>query len=314
MLSLRNILLLSVALLFAAGTSLYVKSWLESERTRMAANQKTDIQIIKTAAVEVLVARTDLKPGAFLKPENIEWQAWPEDGVHKSHISRRPDATNNKDAVDPAKDLQGAVVRMPISAGEPITKTRVVQPGDRGFLAAVLEPGFRAVSVPVDATTGIAGFIFPGDWVDILMTMKVRDEREGSHPQRFFAQTVLEKVRVLAIDQHVDQKDGKPTVAKTATIEVTPKEAERVSVLLEMGRLSLSLNSLSPSDAEKAINERLIGGDKPFDPRMVRNDQRSYTLDSDVYNMWGDPRLFPKSGSARQVNVVRGSEAKVQTF
>ncbi len=313
MLSLRNILLLSVALLFAAGTSLYVKSWLESERARMAATQKTDIQIVKTAAVEVLVARTDLKPGAFLKAENIEWQAWPEDGVHKTHISRRPD-TGNKDAVDPVKELQGAVVRMPITAGEPITKARVVQPGDRGFLAAVLEPGFRAVSLPVDATTGISGFIFPGDWVDILMTMKVRDEREGSHPQRFFSQTVLERVRVLAIDQHVDQKDGKAVVAKTATLEVTPKEAERVSVLLEMGRLSLSLNSLSPSEAEKAINDRLIGGDKAFDPRMVRNDQRSYTLDSDVYNMWGDPRLFPKSNSAHQVNVLRGSDAKVQTF
>ena len=314
MLSLRNILLLAVALVFAAGTALYVKSWLESERSRISADRQTEVQIVKTAAVEVLVAKTDLNPGAFLKPENLEWQPWPEDGIHKTHIVRNPEIQNDKSNVDPIRELQGAVVRVQISAGEPITNARVVHPGERGFLAAVLEPGFRAVSLPVDATTGIAGFIFPGDWVDILMTMKIRDERNGAHQQRYFSQTVLQRVRVLAIDQHVDQKDGTAVVAKTATLEVTPKEAERVTIALEMGRLSLSLNSLSKAESEKAINDRLIGGETTFDPLMVRNGKRTYTLDTEVYNMWGDPRLFPQRGANRQVNVLRGSEAKVQTF
>ena len=314
MLSLRNILLLCVALVFAAGTALYVKSWLEAERRRMASEQKTDIQIIKTAAVEVLVAKIDLKPGTFLKPENIEWQAWPEDGVHKTHIVRNAEDIGNDKAKDPIRELGGAVVRVQLSAGEPITRTRVVHPGERGFLAAVLEPGFRAVSLPVDATTGIAGFIFPGDWVDILMTMKVRDERDGAAQQRYFSQTVLKRIRILAIDQHVDKKDGSAAVAKTATVEVTPKEAERVIIALDMGRLSLSLNSLSQAESETVFKERLLGGEKPFDPKMVRNDERSYTLDSDVYNMLSDPRLFPKRGANNDVNVLRGSDAQVQTF
>ncbi|WNJ98853.1 Flp pilus assembly protein CpaB [Thalassospiraceae bacterium LMO-JJ14] len=314
MFSLRNILLLFVALVFASGTAIYVKSWMESERTRLATERKTEIQVVKTAAAEVLVARMDLQPGTFLKPENLEWQPWPEDGVHKTHIVRPKAEDRDNDAKDPINELQGAVVRVQLRAGEPVTKVRVVHPGERGFLAAVLEPGFRAVSLPVDATTGIAGFIFPGDWVDILMTMKVRDERKEAKQQRYFSQTVLRRVRVLAIDQHVDKEDGSAAVAKTATIEVTPKEAERVTIALEMGRLTLSLNSLSQAESETVHKERLLGGAKPFDPKMVRNEGRSYTLDADVYNMWGDPRLFPGGGNSREVNVLRGSDAQVQSF
>lgn len=314
MFSLRNILLLAVALVFASGTAIYVKSWMESERTRLAADRQTEIQVIKTAAAEVLVAKMDLKPGTFLKPENLEWQPWPEDGVHMTHIVRTRAEDRGENDKDQILELQGAVVRVGLRAGEPVTKVRVVHPGERGFLAAVLEPGFRAVSLPVDATTGIAGFIFPGDWVDILMTMRLRDEREDAKQQRYFSQTVLQRVRVLAIDQHVDKEDGSASVAKTATIEVTPKEAERVTISLEMGRLSLSLNSLSQAESETVHKERLLGGEKPFNPKMVRNEGRSYTLDSDVYNMWGDPRLFPGSGSGREVHVLRGSDAQTQNF
>lgn len=262
----------------------------------------------------MLVSKTDVPAGAFIKPELVTWQAWPEDGVHDSHIVKIAPEDRDEDYVDPVKKLDGAVARVALKAGEPLTSVRVVHPGERGFLAAVLEPGYRAVSVPVDATTGIAGFVFPGDWVDILMTMKLRDERDNAKQQRFFSQTVLSRIRVLAIDQHVDKEDGAAAVAKTATVEVTPKEAERITIALEMGRLSMSLNSLSPAETEEAHRERLIGGEKPFDPKLVRNEGRSYTLDADVYHMWGDPRLFPKSSNSREVNVVRGSDAAVQTF
>ncbi len=314
MLSLRNILLLVLALVFASGTALYVKSWLENERALIAANQKTEVQIVKQAAAEVLVAKTDMPAGAFIKPELVSWQAWPEDGVHDTHIVRAKPEDRDEGAADPVKSLDGAVARVALKAGEPVTRARVVHPGERGFLAAVLEPGFRAVSIPVDATTGIAGFVFPGDWVDVLMTMKLRDAREEAKQQRFFSQTVLSRIRVLAIDQHVDKEDGAAAVAKTATVEVTPKEAERVTIALEMGRLTMSLNSLSPAESQQAHRERLIGGAKPFDPKMVRNDGRSYTLDADVYHMWGDPRLFPKSGKNRDVHVLRGSDSAVHTF
>lgn len=314
MFSMRNIILLVVAVLISGGTALYVKGWMEAERSAIKASATHEVKIVATAAAEVLVAKRDLEAGAFIKPENLEWQAWPEDGVHGTYIVRVPGVTGGTDAEDPVTNLDGAVVRVDLKAGEPITKARVVHPGERGFLAAVLEPGFRAVTVPVDATSGIAGFVFPGDWIDLLMTMKVRGADDASRQQRYFSQTVLERVRVLAIDQHVNKEDGEAAVAKTATLEVTPKEAERVALVLDMGRLSLSLNSLSPSESERAHQERLIGGTQPLDPGKVRDGERSYTLDNDIYNMLGDPRLFPKSSSGRQINVVRGSDAVVQTF
>tara|TARA_R110002153_G_scaffold79270_4_gene202378 strand:+ start:1561 stop:2508 length:948 start_codon:yes stop_codon:yes gene_type:complete len=314
MFSLRNILLLVLALFFATGTALYIKTWLEAERMLMSANQKSEVEIVKTAAASVLVARVDLPAGTFLKPNNLEWQPWPEDGIHDYHIIKPATEDRADDYVDPMQALDGAVVRVNLRAGEPVTKVRVVHPGERGFLAAVLEPGFRAVSVPVDATTGIAGFVFPGDSVDVLMTMQLRDQREDAKQNRYFSQTVLKRVRVLAIDQQVDKQEGEALIAKTATLEVSPKEAERIAVSLQMGQLSMSLNSLSNADSEKALSERLIGGEKPFDPKMVRNEGRSYTLDNDIYHMWGDPRLFPSSSNTHKINVVRGSDAAVQSF
>ena len=314
MINIRNIMMLCVALVFAAGTALFVKSWLESERSQFAANQKTEVEIVETASAEILVTRSDMAAGTFLKPDMLEWQAWPEEGVHESHIVRSPEDEADEDYQDPIASFDGAVARVGLRAGEPITKTRVVHPGERGFLAAVLEPGYRAVSVPVDATSGISGFVFPGDWIDVVMTMQMRDDREGARQQRYFAQTVLERVRVLAIDQTVEKADGDIELAKTTTLEVSPKEAERIAVALDMGRLSLSLHSLSPAEAEKAHQERLIGGDQPLDPKLVRNKKRSFTLDTEIYHMWGDPRLFPTKSKSNEINVVRGSEAVVQKF
>lgn len=303
------------AVVLASGTAIFVKSWLESERLAFA-DRPQSVQIVETPAVEVLIAAQNLAAGTFLKPDLVDWQPWPEDGVHENHIVRRSE-DEGEDLGDPIASLDGAVIRSGLKAGEPVTSARIVHPGERGFLAAVLEPGFRAVSVPVDATSGIAGFIFPGDWVDVMMTMQLRDEREGARQQRFFAQTVLERVRVLAVDQAVDLEDGEPSVAKTATLEVTPKEAERIAVSLEMGRLALSLNSLSPAEETEAQQSRLNAGEittREEPSRDVRNRQRSYTLDSDVYHMLGDARLFPQRSNSKRVNVVRGSEADVQTF
>ena len=314
MINVRNILMLCVALVFAAGTALFVKSWLESERSQFAAIKNTEVEVVEAPSVEILVARGDMTAGTFLKPDMLEWQAWPEDGVHETHIAREPDDEKNEDYEDPIASFDGAVARIGLRGGEPITKARVVHPGERGFLAAVLEPGYRAVSVPVDATSGISGFVFPGDWVDVVMTMQMRDEREGKRQQRHFAQTVLERVRVLAIDQTVQKEDGDIALAKTTTLEVSPKEAERIAVALDMGKLSLSLHSLSPAEAEKAHQERLIGGDQPLDPKLVRNKRRSFTLDTEVYHMWGDPRLFPTKSKSNEIHVMRGSEAEVQKF
>jgi len=164
------------------------------------------------------------------------------------------------------------VARDPFGPGEPITEGKIVAPGSRGFLAAVLRPGMRAVSVPVTVTSGISGFVFPGDQVDILITHPLSasgGKAEGV--QRQAAETVLHDVRVLAVDQKLESKGGEAIVAHTATLEVTPKQSEMIAVASEMGKLSLSLRSLTTPPGEKTT------ADSTGNPGSG-----TFTLDSEV--------------------------------
>lgn len=300
--SARNILFLIAAIAIAGGTAFYVKTWVGAERARARVVAPSGAPKA-VAATMVLVAKKAMPAGSFVKPDLIEWRPWPDDGVIEGYIVRkRGDAGDD----DPKADFEGAVVRNELAAGQPLTADRVVSPGERGFLAAVLEPGYRAVSVPVNATTGIAGFIFPGDWVDVLLTMRVKsDDENGKAKTRYFSQTLLAGIRVLAIDQSVENVDGKPAPAKTATLQVSPKQAEQVAIALTMGELSLSLRSLA----------REMGpGDVPQDDNIRAAQSRSYTLDMDVYHMLGDPRLFGPKGIGAQVFVLRGDKAETAKF
>jgi pilus assembly protein CpaB len=141
----------------------------------------------------------------------------------------------------------GAVVRKRIATGEPITDGAVVKPGERGFLAAVLEPGMRAVSVPLTPTSSNSGLIFPGDRVDLILTQSlVESKSEGS--VRRVSETVLSDIRIIAMGAETgdDPQEGDANEkAKTATLEVTPAQAEKVALLTELGKLSLSLRSLA---------------------------------------------------------------------
>ena len=156
-----------------------------------------------------------------------------------------------------SKNLAGTVVRYPITAGQPITRGSLVGPQDRGFLAAALGPGMRAITVPVNAATGVAGFVFPGDHVDLVLTQTVSGGGEG--PALKVSETIVRNVRVLATDQRFTDKDedGK-TLIKTfsnVTLEVTPRIAEKIAVADDMGKLSLSLRSIADNsaDLERAV-------------------------------------------------------------
>src|SRR5437588_3282259 len=159
----RTLILLLLAVLLAGGTMLLARSWLASQKTE--AELKAAPVPLAAASKSVLVARGDVKRGQILRPEDLVWQAWPEGGIDKNYIvlggPKKPES------------FAGWVARNPIGGGEPITETRIIAPGNRGFLAAVLRPGMRAVSVPVTVTSGISGFIFPGDQVDLLLTYSV---------------------------------------------------------------------------------------------------------------------------------------------
>ncbi len=156
----------------------------------------------------------------------------------------------------------------------------------------MLKPGNRAVSVPINATTGISGFVFPGDSVDLLLTMELNERRA--------TETVLSDIRVLAVDQRTNDQDGKPEIGKTATLEVTPKEAEVIAVAMDMGRLSLALRSLAVPEAPETVSA--IGGP-------------SYTWDSQASALVGAPAATGTAEpSTVEVRIVRRGETETQSF
>ena len=174
----RTLTLFVIALTLAGGTALLVRSFL-AQRTVEA--EATPLARPEAPQRSVLVARGAIARGQILKAQDFSWQVWPEGGIDKNYIqsgTRTPES------------FAGWVARDPFAAGEPISDAKIVSPGSRGFLAAVLGPGMRAVSVPVSATSGISGFVFPGDQVDILITHQLT----GGDAQHRAAETVLHDV------------------------------------------------------------------------------------------------------------------------
>lgn len=185
---------------------------------------------------EVLVAASDLTPGQKLLPEQVRWQKWPASSVDPSFIVET--TPSNLEAV-----VKGAVVRSPIVTGEPLTATKIVHADSASFMSATLTPGMRAVSITVSVASVAGGFILPNDRIDLVLTTLISDS-----PRRFRSSTILHDVRVLAVDQasgDKSDKNQKPVSSvQTATLELTPEQAEKVVRAQASGTLSLSLRSL----------------------------------------------------------------------
>ena len=232
----RRMIFLVLALVAAGSTFFIGQMWMKAQRAAIVVEQKPTAPE-QNPGTFVLVAKGNLPAGTFIRPENLRWQSWPEDGVSPSYVVQ---------GREPLEKYVGAVVRVGLNDGEPISGTRVVASGDRGFLAYVLQPGYRAVTVNLTPSSGLAGLVFPGDRVDLLGTFKIEfDAPKGEsapHPHTI-SETVLTNVRVLAVDQRVDDQNKEVVVAKTATLEVSPKQAEIVSLVQDIGKFSLSLCS-----------------------------------------------------------------------
>ncbi len=300
MVNMRAIVLIAVAFGLAAGTAYFARSWLNAQRAAFAQQQQTAPE---REAKRVLVAKQDLEVGQLLKPEDMRWQAWPDETLAPTYMV---------EGERKLEEFVGAVVRTGLAAGEPLTDRRMVKPGDRSFLAAVLEPGMRAISVSVNATTGISGFVFPGDRVDVLLSHSIKDEdAEGETVVRRATETVLTNVRVVAVDQRTDDTDPKAVVAKTATLEVTPKQAEIVAVVSEIGKISLALRSLRVAEGD-AIDPEAVGG---AGRRPLRKEkaavERTLTYDSEVSRLI---RPTVGKGQERTVAVLRGPETETVTL
>jgi len=195
------------------------------------------------ATLDVLVAKADLGIGQVVGDGDVGWQTWPAASATASFIRKgdRPDAI---------KDFVGAIVRSPVSAGEPIRDSKVVVAKGGGFLAAILPHGMRAISLDVAPDTGAGGFILPNDHVDVLLTRRDKAAEKVTGIEKYTSETILKNVRVLAVDQAVEEKDGtKVVVGKTATIELDPQQAEMLALSRQIGTVSLTLRSLLDSQS-----------------------------------------------------------------
>ena len=203
---------------------------------------------------KVLVAKKALPVGTIIDLDSFTFQPWPKELMQSAYyVEGGPDSD--------AKKLLGTVVRYNVTAGQPITRGALVGPQDRGFLAAALGPGMRAITVPVNASASVAGFVFPGDHVDMVLTQQVQGGGDG--PALKVSETIVRNIRVLATDQRITDKndDGKTEVKafSTVTLEVTPRIAEKVAVAQSMGTLSLSLRSIADNTAE--LERAVASGD-----------------------------------------------------
>lgn len=253
------------------------------------------------AQMRLLVAAQALQTGVLLKDSDLREREVPADQVPEGAVLAGEDAM---------PEVRGAMLRRYLDAGAPLVRGDVLRPRDRGFLAAVLSPGARAVSIGVDAKTGASGLISPGDIVDVILTQEFQ-RGEASEGRRLVAETVLTGIRVIAVDQQIAQGAPTPTpglpstgsrVASTVTLQVTPDQSERVALAERMGRLVLTVRSI---EAKEGI-ERPAGsaeGATPAAAPMLARASSGVLFGSDVSSAFA--RDEPVTAS--RMRVIQGS-------
>lgn len=241
----QRLVVLGLALVAAAGAAFLVRSMLGGGTPPVEAKAPPPI-----AMSEVLVASTNLTPGQKLLPEQVRWEKWPSSSVDASFITHGTVGSEEE-------ATKGVVVRSSILQGQPITSNAIVRADAAGFMAAMLTPGMRAVSIIISAESGAGGFVLPNDRIDVIQTRKIGNAA--------ISRTVLSNVRVLAVDQtFAQEKDTKTVIAKTATVEVTPEQATSLTSAQGAGQLSLALRPLGDDEAVttgSARRNRTRGGD-----------------------------------------------------
>ena len=226
----------------------------------------------KIDTVDVLVAQKDIGIGQSLAAGDIVWQQWPTASASVGFIKRN----ERGDAVE---QLTGAIARMPIAAGEPVRESRVIKPKGSGYMAAILPSGMRAFSTEISAETGAGGFILPNDHVDVILSRRDHESEKTTGIEAHISETIMTDVRVLAIDQTIEEKNGqKVVVGKTATLELTQRQSETLALSRQQGSLTLALRSLADSSADNKKPETAAPKDSNGRMNMVRFGVSTTTL------------------------------------
>ena len=277
-----KIAVICVAALAAVGLALVVRSMGSSDGEKPSAA----VTAPAAATTKVLVAAVDLAPGRQLTAADMVWKDWPVANVNPAFVTDgsvpipaadtpTAAAVENEKAQDKKEEgaaekivdavvslnsptamdaFVGAIVRERMVAGEPIQARKVVRAGESGFLAAFLDPGMRAMSVPVSADTAAGGFILPGDRVDVLLTREVDAQVGPDTVKRTVSATVLQNLRVLAIDQATQAPtEEKSVVGTTATLEVNNRDAETLALARAQGDLTIVLRSYADASGPRGL-------------------------------------------------------------
>jgi pilus assembly protein CpaB len=252
-----RIIILAVAVV-AAGLAGVLAMRMTGGKTMV---QQAKEVIRKEPTVNVLVSAENLPVGSRLNEKSVRWMEWPQGGIVEGFItqSARPQALT---------ELQGAVVRLPMFAGEPVRAEKVADSSNR-IMSSILPSGKRAVATEISVATGAGGFVLPNDRVDVIMV------RRGDG-DRYLTENVLNNIRVLAIDQQIQEKeDGtKTVVGTTATLELTPEQAKVIVVAQQMAdRLTLALRSVADVQEPDtlAADYLLAGGDGKAEVQVIKS-------------------------------------------
>lgn len=308
----KKVILLVAALLIAAVTALMARSMFTGASAPQAAAAVAPAPV--PAGPKVLVATKALPVGTIITADSVRYQPWPKELIEAAYFQEGDGGAS----ID---SLVGTVVRNAVTAGQPLTQGSLVKPGDRGFLAAALGPGMRAVTVPVSALTGVAGFVFPGDRVDLVLTQNVE---ASAGPPLKVSETIVRNLRVLATDQRsspsIDDK-GNTVVSeyKLVTIEATPRIAEKITVAQSIGTISLSLRSLADNAAE--LEQALASGDINIPEGATADQERAImrqlaqrpSATKGSYATGGDVSRFQRSSMPEQMPLaVAAEQARTQ--
>jgi pilus assembly protein CpaB len=195
--------------------------------------------VVQIETVEIVVAKADIAMGQVISAQDVQWQIWPA-------AAANPNFMRKSDRPDALQQITDSIARSAFVIGEPIRESKLIKANGSGFMAAILPSGMRAVSTEISPETGAGGFILPNDHVDVILSRRDREAEKRTGVEAHTSETILTNVRVLAIDQAIEEKNGqKVVIGKTATLELTPRQVELLALSRQLGTLSLALRSLT---------------------------------------------------------------------
>lgn len=286
----RLIVVLLIAGLISGGVFFFARKVQQAQPVPQTGVETAQVQapVVKNDS-QIVVAAKDLPAGTIIQANSLIFRDWPQSGIDQAAYVVIGTGT--------VEEFDGSVVREGLRAGAPVVRGNLIKRGESGFLAAVLTPGMRAVSISVNPNTGVAGFVFPGDHIDLVLSHAVNFEMSGGRQiPHAVSETLLRNLRVVAVDQRSGDQEQTPALSNVVTVEATSEQAESISLAQRMGELRVILRPL----AQKAGADGSLEEDK--------STERTFTIDSDLSQVITSP-----TGGAGNVNgggsiqIVRGN-------